>query len=230
MTRKKVRLHYIPNDSARKATFKKRKKGLMKKVNELTTLCGVDACAIVFSPFDPEPDVWPSPLGVQRVLARFRKMPEVEQSRKMVNQESYIKQRIMKAEEQLRRQQKDNRIKEMTQVMYQCLNGEGPQNLNLVDLNHLGWLINQNINEMGRRMEALKKEPPPQLMLAVDQKTSERFGENGMEMRMASDQFIMNPIQDYQWYMDLLKPPPNVQFGWDEIMMPHVYNHNASHR
>ncbi|XP_021815730.1 agamous-like MADS-box protein AGL80 [Prunus avium] len=44
MTRKKVSLTYITNDSARKATFKKRKTGLMKKGNELSTLCDIQAC------------------------------------------------------------------------------------------------------------------------------------------------------------------------------------------
>lgn len=85
MTRKKVKLAYIANDSARKATFKKRKRGLMKKVSELSTLCGIEACAIVFSPYDSQPELWPSPLGVQRVLSHFKKMPEMEQSKKMVS-------------------------------------------------------------------------------------------------------------------------------------------------
>lgn len=85
MTRKKVKLAYIVNDSARKATFKKRKRGLMKKVSELSTLCGIEACAIVFSPYDAQPELWPSPIGVQRVLSQFKKMPEMEQSKKMVH-------------------------------------------------------------------------------------------------------------------------------------------------
>ncbi|GLU17378.1 hypothetical protein SLE2022_337480 [Rubroshorea leprosula] len=69
MTRKKVKLQYISNDSARKASFKKRKKGLMKKASELTTLCGIDAGAIVYSPYDSQPEIWPSPARVQRVLS-----------------------------------------------------------------------------------------------------------------------------------------------------------------
>ncbi|CAH8259504.1 unnamed protein product [Arabidopsis lyrata] len=66
MTRKKVKVAYISNNSSRKATFKKRKKGLMKKVNELSTLCGINACAIIYSPYDSNPEVWPSNSGVQR--------------------------------------------------------------------------------------------------------------------------------------------------------------------
>ena len=71
MTRKKVKLAYITNDSARKAIFKKMK-GLMKKVSELSTLCGIDACAILYSRYDSQSEVWPSPLRVQLVVALFQ--------------------------------------------------------------------------------------------------------------------------------------------------------------
>ena len=104
MTRKKVKLAYITNDSIRKATFKKRKKGLIKKVSELSTLCGIDACAILYGPYDSQPEVWPSPLGVQLVVAHFKKMLEMEQSKKMVNQEGFLKQRVAKGNEQLKKQ------------------------------------------------------------------------------------------------------------------------------
>ncbi|XAR52763.1 hypothetical protein NMG60_11021014, partial [Bertholletia excelsa] len=162
MTRKKVKLAFITNDSARKATFKKRKKGLMKKVSELSTLCGVDACAIIYSPYEPLPEVWPSNLGVQRVLAQFKRMPEMEQSKKMVNQEGFIKQRIAKASDQLKKQVKDNREKEMTEVMFQYLAGRGIQHLTLADLHDLSWLIDQNLKEVCKKIESLKKATVPQ--------------------------------------------------------------------
>ncbi|KAK5813511.1 hypothetical protein PVK06_028962 [Gossypium arboreum] len=72
MTRKNVKLAYITNDSAMKATYKKRKKGLMKKVSELSTLCGINVCAIMYNPYESQPKVWPSPMGVQRVLSKFK--------------------------------------------------------------------------------------------------------------------------------------------------------------
>ncbi|GLT28397.1 hypothetical protein SLA2020_033370 [Shorea laevis] len=91
MTRKKVKLQYISNDSARKASFKERKKGLMKKASELTTLCGIDAYAIVYSPFDSQPEIWPSPARVQRVLSLgSKKLPEMEQGKKMVRRKPLI--------------------------------------------------------------------------------------------------------------------------------------------
>lgn len=156
MTRKKVKLAFITNDASRKATYKKRKKGLMKKVNELSTLCGIDACAIIYSPYDAQPEVWPNAAGVHRVLTQFQKMPEMEQSKKMLNQESFIRQRIAKANEQLKKQHRDNREKEMTEVMYQCLTGKlGVENLMLPDLNDLGWLIDEKMKEIDRRIDEL---------------------------------------------------------------------------
>ncbi|KAL2458382.1 MADS-box transcription factor family protein [Abeliophyllum distichum] len=72
MTRGKIKLEYIANDAERKASFKKRKKGLLNKVHELCTLCGVQACAIIYSSYEPEPTVWPSELDAQHVISRFR--------------------------------------------------------------------------------------------------------------------------------------------------------------
>ncbi|KAL6531387.1 hypothetical protein OROMI_027750 [Orobanche minor] len=157
MTRKKVKLAFITNDSARKATFKKRKKGLMKKVSELSTLCGIEACAIVYSPYESHPDVWPDGRGAQRVLAQFKRMPEMEQSKKMVNQESFIRNRIMKAADQLKKLHKDNREKEMTHLMYQCLTGKGLQGLAVPELNDMCWLLDQNLKEIYKRIDGLKK-------------------------------------------------------------------------
>ncbi|XP_057951046.1 agamous-like MADS-box protein AGL80 [Malania oleifera] len=155
MTRKKVKLAYITNDSARKATFKKRKKGLMKKVSELSTLCGIDACAIIYSPYDSQPEVWPSPAGAHRVLSKFRKMPEMEQSKKMVNQESFLRQRISKARDQLKKQLKENREKEVANLMYRALAGKASLHaLSLPDLHDLGWLLDHYLNDIHRRMDS----------------------------------------------------------------------------
>ncbi|XP_051132743.1 agamous-like MADS-box protein AGL80 [Andrographis paniculata] len=157
MTRKKVKLAYIINDSARKATYKKRKKGLIKKVSELSTLCGIDACAIIYSPYDSQPEVWPDARGAHRVLTQFKRMPEMEQSKKMMNQEGFIRGRISKAADQLKKVQKDNREKEITHLMFQCLTGKALQGLPLPDLNDLGWLIDQNLKEIYKRIDGIKK-------------------------------------------------------------------------
>ncbi|XP_058762974.1 agamous-like MADS-box protein AGL80 [Vicia villosa] len=155
MTRKKVKLAFIVNDAARKITYKKRKKSLLKMVDELTTLCGVEACAIIYSSYDPQPEIWPSPLGVQNVLSKFRTMSEFGQRNKMVNQETFLKQRVMKGKDQLNKQRRDNKEKEITMYMFECLNAARimSSNMSKVDLNNLSWMIDKNLKDIGRRLD-----------------------------------------------------------------------------
>ncbi|XP_070054167.1 agamous-like MADS-box protein AGL80 [Nicotiana tomentosiformis] len=202
MTRKKVKLAFITNDSARKATFKKRKKGLMKKVSELSTLCGIDAWAIIYNPYENQPEVWPNTMGVQCMLAEFKRMPEMEQSKKMVNQESFIRQMIAKASEQQKKQSKENREKEMT----------------------------EHLKEINKRIEAFKKEastssstadvsqvaaPPP-----VEQKPVVELGLEGMQRTQT------------EWFNDCMNnniSEQQIGFGHgDEMIMPNFSdNHNT---
>ncbi|KAF5726859.1 agamous-like MADS-box protein AGL80 [Tripterygium wilfordii] len=237
MTRKKVNLAYITNDSARKATFKKRKKGLIKKVSELSTLCGIDAAAIVYSPYDSQPEVWPSPGGVQHVISQFRRMPEMEQSKKMVNQESFIRQRIAKATEQLKKQRKDNREKEITHVMFQGLTGQSLNGLNILDLNDLNWLIEQNLKDINKAFESdhsppVTAAPAPEPIAApapaVMASATTDFGENFVDQKpmttLGHDQMNM---QKLPWSMDMVNPQDQTGTGmgtgtWfsDEMMAP----------
>ncbi|CAK7340419.1 unnamed protein product [Dovyalis caffra] len=232
MTRKKVKLAYISNDSARKATFKKRKKGLMKKVSELSTLCGIDACAIVYSPYESQPEVWPSPLGVQRVLSKFKTMPEMEQSKKMVNQEGFLRQRITKASEQLKKQRKDNREKEVTQAMFQCLTGKiNLGSLHLMDLNDLGWMIDRSVKDINKRVETLNNGSGSGIsqlpLVATPGAGPSSVGElAGESSQMATNNMEVNvdSMQRQQWFMDMMTPQPAqeppVGFAGDDMMLP----------
>ena len=83
MTRRKTKLTFIANDTERKTSYKKRKKSLLKKTEELSTLCGIEACAIVYGPDDPQPETWPSEAGVKNVLGKFSTIPEWEQGKKI---------------------------------------------------------------------------------------------------------------------------------------------------
>lgn len=126
-------------------------------MDELTTLCDVKACAILYSPYEARPVVWPGPSGARDVIASFKRLPEMEKVKKMVSQEEFLRQRVSKAHEQLKRQQKENREKEMTQIMYECLTGKSIQNMSFLDLSDLGWVINQNLNEINKRIEGFEK-------------------------------------------------------------------------
>ncbi|KZV20157.1 hypothetical protein F511_01014 [Dorcoceras hygrometricum] len=63
MGRAKLHMEFISKEKSRITTFKKRKEGLKKKLYQLTTLCGVDACMIIYGPSQEkgaiEADIWP---------------------------------------------------------------------------------------------------------------------------------------------------------------------------
>ncbi|KAH1162142.1 hypothetical protein GYH30_000853 [Glycine max] len=66
MARNKVHYTYINNPMKGKATFKKRKNGYLKEVDEITTLCDIQACVIIYTLDEPEPEVWPSNKGMKK--------------------------------------------------------------------------------------------------------------------------------------------------------------------
>jgi len=156
MARKRVKLAFIVNDVARKTTYNKRKKGLLKKVYEISTLCGVEACAVIYGPYEPHPAVWPSPCEAKRVLSSFREKPEAIQTKQMANQETFMNQMVLKAKDKLAKLRKDNREKEMKLLFDQCLSAGKLVNndMSVVDLNYLGWLIDHKLKDLGRRMES----------------------------------------------------------------------------
>lgn len=155
MTRKKVKLAFISDDSARRATYKKRKKGIIKKVSELTILCDIQACAIISSPFDSQPEVWPDLEGAKKVIEKYQNASVIDQS-KNVNQESFIMQRIAKAKEQLKRQNQENREKEMTIVLFRYMRQKTlPQDLTIEELNDFEKLIEKKLKEIDIKIAAL---------------------------------------------------------------------------
>jgi hypothetical protein len=155
MTRKKVRLAFISDDSARKATYKKRKKGIIKKVSELTILCGIPACAIISNPFDSKTEVWPDLAGAKQIIERYQNSSVIDAA-KNVNQKSFLLQRITKAREQLKKLKHDNREKEMTIRMIGYMkNKQLPNDLSVLDLKEFDKLIEKNLKEIDNKIVGL---------------------------------------------------------------------------
>ncbi|KAK2651293.1 hypothetical protein Ddye_018782 [Dipteronia dyeriana] len=153
MTRTKVNLSLIVNDSPRKASLKKRTIGLLKKVSELSTLCCVEAFVIIYSPYDREPVMWPTRLEVQEILARFQHMPEMERNKKMENQETYLQERVSKLKEQLNKQQMKNEEMKVSNLMHNVCEGNGLDDLNVTDLESLVWFAKEKHKLIVRRLE-----------------------------------------------------------------------------
>ena len=155
MARKKVNLAWIANNSTRRATLKKRSKGLVKKVSELSTLCDVKACLVVYEPQESLPVVWPSVHEAARLVARFRSMPEMEQSKKMMNQEGFLQQRVVKLQDQLRKNQRENREIQTTLLMYEGLAGRSLHNVGMEEVASLAWMLEMRMKMVQQRIEML---------------------------------------------------------------------------
>ncbi|GMN23120.1 hypothetical protein TIFTF001_000007 [Ficus carica] len=130
-------------------------------MKEITTLCDIDACAIIYSPYDPKPEVFSSSSGVQQIPTSFKTMPQRGQSKKILNQESFLQQRIDKANKKLNKPQKENREKEITRLLFQSLTGGDSvvRGLNILDLKDLSRVIDQNLKEIDERIERLGGRP-----------------------------------------------------------------------
>ncbi|XP_004500456.1 agamous-like MADS-box protein AGL80 [Cicer arietinum] len=161
MVRKKVKLAYIVNHGSRRATFRKRKNGIFKKISELTTLCGIEACAIIYGENEQEAEVWPSPAGTRSVLNRFMSLPELERRRKMVDLERFLTKSIEKAQELLKKQWEENKKKEMSIVIDQFIY-TGEYNIgnmvSLKDLNDFSAFIDLNLSEIDQKLNSMEPE------------------------------------------------------------------------
>lgn len=148
MARRKVKLALIPDDSARKASYNKRKKGLLKKVSELTILCDVPACAIISSPFDSRTEVWPHPEGANKIIERFQNSSVKDETRN-VSHERFIMQTIAKARDKLRKLKYENHEQEWDLFMLMKLQ----DNNNILD-----GLTTEEVKDLGKRADKKLKE------------------------------------------------------------------------
>ncbi|XP_027101900.1 uncharacterized protein [Coffea arabica] len=195
MTRKKIKLAFIRNETERKTCFKKRKNGLIKKVQELSTLCGIDACAIIYGPHDQEPETWPpSPPAVLDLLERYKSLPE--RFRRLENQQSYTRSRVDKVHEQIRRKHNGIRENEVTNIMYRCLRGEEVQNLRWADLNELEWMVSRNLREVSRRISVLKETVPQP---SAPKAPLETGGYGGNDEGMVAPELPVNEMRKFTW-------------------------------
>ncbi|KAE9591488.1 putative transcription factor MADS-type1 family [Lupinus albus] len=140
---------YIANESKRKVTYKVRKICMKKKLHEISTLCGIQACAIFYGPNETEPEVWPSHSQVQRLINRFNAMSEIDQRKNMSTQESFLKKNFEKARDQLKKARDENKKNEMELFMFQCLGvGSIINTGDTINMNYLLLMINQNLRDI----------------------------------------------------------------------------------
>ncbi|KAL9280886.1 Agamous-like MADS-box protein AGL90 [Arabidopsis thaliana] len=158
MGMKKVKLSLIANERSRKTSFMKRKNGIFKKLHELSTLCGVQACSLIYSPFIPVPESWPSREGAKKVASKFLEMSRTARTRKMMDQETHLMERITKAKEQLKNLAAENRELQVRQFMFDCVEGKMSQyRYDAKDLQDLLSCINLYLDQLNGKIESIKE-------------------------------------------------------------------------
>ncbi|KAK8691762.1 hypothetical protein V6N13_075260 [Hibiscus sabdariffa] len=154
MGRTKTKYELITNEIARKATLKKRKAGLLKKLSELTTLCAVPACAIIFSSYDAQPDVWPSRTEACQVLEKLESLLEKQRGKNMMDQTILLKRNILQLNDRLEKQQKKNLDLEKELALVESMAGASNCDWNnLEQLNELSCRLQENIEFVSNMIE-----------------------------------------------------------------------------
>jgi len=142
-------------------------------MEQVKTLCGVEACAVVFGPGDSRPSVWPSHDVAKKLIQEFGSMPESVQSRNMTDQLTYVEEKGKKLDADLAKINKYNEETLLRVSMHQILN-EGKS---LVDFdtsmkNNLIEFILEKIKIVRKRTDYFEKavfplNKPPSLPLPV---------------------------------------------------------------
>ncbi|KAL4324400.1 hypothetical protein GQ457_11G031890 [Hibiscus cannabinus] len=159
MTRRKVELVWITSQSARRASLRKRRVGLLKKVEELTTLCGIKACLVMYSPGEQEPMAWPSPDEAKELIRKFYFIPELERSKKMITMEMYMAEQLSKVHRDLEKLNKKNREAEARQFMLQMHYGKILDDFNVHELEELISFGETMRTTIRKRVEFYKQVP-----------------------------------------------------------------------
>ncbi|EOA20829.1 hypothetical protein CARUB_v10001166mg [Capsella rubella] len=230
---RKLKLSLIADERSRKTTFMKRKKGMIKKLHELTTLCGVQACGVIYSPYLPAPEVWPSKEGVEEVVTKFMEMPMAAKTKKMMNQDTYLREQITKTKEQVEKLASENRDLEVKQFMFDCLEGKMLEyRYGAKDLHDLHCYINSYIEKLTRRMEILEENgesssfPPLSVGAAdLDPLAIADFpvNVNASAISVASEFFDHIQYQNMNMYQNMQEPVQNLQEPVQYLQEPVQY-------
>ncbi|TVU21348.1 hypothetical protein EJB05_30976, partial [Eragrostis curvula] len=163
MARKKVNLQWIANDKTRRATFKKRCAALMKKTRELTTLCGVKVCVVVYEDDAAKLEVSPSIPEARRLLKRYKAIPdELENLKKAMNMEEYLRSRISKLREQMCKSDLEKRKNRALYLLHEAMDGRLPNLVGLTneELASLEWVVESKMRSTKERFEQLGVKEP----------------------------------------------------------------------
>ncbi|XP_075521095.1 agamous-like MADS-box protein AGL80 [Primulina tabacum] len=174
MVRSKIRYELIADERARRETFRKRKPGLFKKLNELKTLCDIEACAVVYNGDGTQPETWPSLDEASRVVQKFKNLPSSLQKTNMVNQEGFLMQNLARLEKNLGKESEKIESSEMELLLARCLHNLEVDVANSDDLREMLCLLERKIRMVNHKIS--KIETSDSTMVAGGAKVSRHDG------------------------------------------------------
>lgn len=152
MVRSKIRYELIADERTRRETYKKRKTGLFKKLNELKTLCDVEACAIVINGDGTQSEVWPSPHAASQVVQKFINLPSSSQTNNMVDQAGFLRQNLSRLSKNLDKETRKVQSLERELLLAECLTKEEADVSNSNELHEMLRLLERKIGMVDRKI------------------------------------------------------------------------------
>ncbi|CAN7045581.1 unnamed protein product [Brassica rapa subsp. trilocularis] len=226
MPRGRIKIEPMTNSTARNQTFRKRKKGLLKKANELSTLYGVKVCVVINSCDNTETEFWPSREGAEAVHSAFMGVLPEERCKKMYDQERHLEERIQKGQAKAMRLQAENREIELREVMFDLFKGETLKPHHYDDpcfIGELNHFIGDYVKNLSHRIEFLEAngEPVPPNVAATDASGPFVVGTEGL---------VSNPTEAYDHMRQFDGMDMSVKEEAPGGFNDHVHHQNMNHQ
>jgi hypothetical protein len=188
MKRKKISSKLILDVPTRKTTYNYRLKGLFAKMDQMKTLCNIEACALALGPGDRKPSIWPSENIAKDLIKKFESLSISVQSKNRTDQLIFLKDKEKKLESNLAKINKGNEEILMGFFMKQIIN-EG-KSFNDFDINQKNCLINFMLEKIkiarkGLRLAVLSLNnlpPPPPMSCSLDNGNMVNLGINNEQV------------------------------------------------
>uniref|UniRef100_M4DVK8 MADS-box domain-containing protein n=1 Tax=Brassica campestris TaxID=3711 RepID=M4DVK8_BRACM len=226
MPKGRIKIEPMTNSTARNQTFRKRKTGLLKKANELSTLCGVKVCVVINSCDNTETEFWPSREDAEAVHSAFMGVLPEERCKKMYDQERHLEERIQKGQAKAMRLQAENREIELREVMFDLLKGETLKPHHYDDpcfIGELNHFIGDYVKNLSHRIEFLEAngEPVPPNVAATDASGPFVVGTEGL---------VSNPTEAYDHMRQFDGMDMSVKEEAPGGFNDHVHHQNMNHQ
>ncbi|KAF5728266.1 agamous-like MADS-box protein AGL19 [Tripterygium wilfordii] len=191
MGRGKLSMELIKKEKTRMVTYQKRKKGLMKKAYEFSTLCNVDACVIVLGPklndaASPEVETWPKNSDQVRAIIKKYRSSEIPNIRRKKTQHlsDFFAVRKIKVEKEIEALRKENmeamftrwdaRLEHWSPEKLRVLGAEFEAKLAAANERYLVFKIEEDLANQQHQMNLVKQQLQKAMELDALQKQQQQ--------------------------------------------------------